>query len=361
MSKPILELHRRLSRLGVDALLFNTSEASASATVRYLSGFTGSDATLLLTPNERHLFTDGRYKIQVARQTTGFRTHVVTKKIDALAGTLSGLAVRRLGIEASRITYEFANALVRRVGDLQLIPLKREFLEGIRLRKTPEEKAIIQRAAEIASAACRDVIASGLSGKRETEVAGALETQFRNRGAEKIAFDTIVASGERSALPHGMASERVIGRGELVVIDYGCRVDGYHSDETVTAITGSPNPDQGRIHEVVYSAHMTALERVKPGIRARQLDGIAREVVEKAGFGRYFVHGLGHGVGLDIHEPPSLSQRGRGILDEGMVFTIEPGVYVEGIGGVRLESLVYLGSDGPQLLSQMPKDLICVE
>jgi Xaa-Pro aminopeptidase len=251
--------------------------------------------------------------------------------------------------------------LLRRLPALEVIPLKRDLLEALRIRKTSEEREKIREAATIASSACHKVIKGGLVGRRETEVAGELEALFRSAGAEGIAFDTIVASGKRSALPHGKASDRVIGPQQMVIVDFGCRFQGYNSDETITCITGEASPEQAKIHQTVYDAHMRALDAAKVGVRARSVDSVARKSIEKAGYGKYFLHGLGHGVGLEIHEPPYLSPRGRGFLEEGMVFTIEPGIYVEGIGGVRLESLVFLESTGPDILSQMPKDLIACE
>lgn len=358
MNSKLLSLHERLPRLGVDALLFNTSEIVSSTNLRYLSGFSGSDAAMLVTRTERHLFTDGRYKTQARQEARGFRVHVVRNKLDSLTRTLSSARLRIIGVESSRVSYEFMAQLKGRLPELEVILLKRNFVEGLRIRKTTEEKEKIGEAAAIASAACRKVVDGGLVGKRETEVAGELEALFRNAGAEGIAFDTIVASGERSALPHGKASERVIGPQQLVVIDFGCRFEGYNSDETVTCFTGSPSPEQVKIHQAVYDAHMKALDAAKIGVRARELDAVARKSIEEAGYGKYFLHGLGHGVGMEIHEPPYLSPRGRGVLEEGMVFTIEPGIYVEGIGGVRLESLVFLERTGPEMLSQMPKDLI---
>jgi Xaa-Pro aminopeptidase len=360
MTEQLLGLHRRLERLGVDALLFNTSEAVASVNVRHLSGFTGSEAAILITLTERHLFTDGRYKTQAAQQAQGFRIHVVRNKLDSLARSIASARIGRLGIEASRVSHEFITSLMRRAPHMEPVPLSRNFLDDLRVHKSPEEKELIKQAAEMASAACRLVLESGLVGKKEVEVAAELESEFRRRGAEKAAFDTIVASGPRSALPHGQPSERVIGHGELIVVDYGCRFAGYHSDETVTAVTGQPSAEQKAIHQAVYEAHMRALEQIKPGVSARQIDAIARQAIGDAGYGKYFVHGLGHGVGLEIHEPPYLSRRGRGPLEEGMVFTVEPGVYIEGLGGVRLESLVYLDRSGPEVLSQMSKDLISV-
>ncbi|HTY22339.1 MAG TPA: Xaa-Pro peptidase family protein [Desulfomonilaceae bacterium] len=356
--KPLHNLHKRLERLGIDALLFNTSETMSSYNVRYLTGFTGSEAAILITRGEWFLFTDGRYKTQAKQQAPEFRVRVVRNKLDALARTIKAAGVQRLGVEAQRVSYDFIASLSRRLQEVKLVSLNRTFLEHLRIRKTSDEKMKIQRAAHIAALACKEIVGRGLSGKREIEVAAELETEMRRNGAEAVAFESIVASGERSALPHGEPSDRVIGRGELVIIDYGCRLEGYHSDETVTCVTGEPSDKQKKIHNAVYEAHMRALDAAKPGIRAREMDGIARRSITDAGFGNYFLHGLGHGVGLEIHEPPYLSPRGRGVLEQGMVFTIEPGVYLEGQGGVRLESLVYLDRQGPELLSEMPKDLI---
>jgi Xaa-Pro aminopeptidase len=360
MTGPSLTLHTRLKRLGVDAFLFNTSEATPALNVRYLSGFTGSDATVVITQSERHLFTDGRYKTQAGEEARAFRVHVVRSKLDAVARTLIAAGVRKLGIEGARLSYDFVKGLLKRIKNLEPVSLKRPFLDDLRARKDPAEKARIQRAADIATTACRQVIEAGLVGHPEFRVAAELEARFKSEGAEKIAFETIVAAGLRSALPHGRPSDRPIGAGELVIIDYGCCVDGYHSDETVTCITGKPTPAQEDMHRAVYTAHMRALEFVRPGVHVRAVDGVARRSIDESGFGKYFLHGLGHGVGLEIHEPPFLSRRGRGTLEEGMVFTIEPGVYIEGVGGVRLESLVYLGAQGPELLSGMPKDLLRV-
>jgi Xaa-Pro aminopeptidase len=241
---------------------------------------------------------------------------------------------------------------------VELVPLKREFLENLRIRKSDEERDKIKKAASIASSACREVVESGLAGKTESEVAAELELLFRRKGASGIGFDTIIASGERGALPHGIATEKVIQQGELVVMDFGCKFQGYQSDETVTCSIGSPTSEQKKIHRAVYDAHMKALDAVKEGVKVRRLDGIARQSIEEAGYGRFFIHSLGHGLGLETHEPPYLSPKGRGVLKQGMVFTIEPGIYIEGVGGIRLESLVYLSPSGPEVLSEMPKDLI---
>ena len=358
MTTKAYSLHQRLSRLGVDALLFNTSEVLPSTNLRYLTGFSGSDASILITRAERILFTDGRYKTQVQEEVPDFRARVVRNKPAAVAAAVKSSGVKRLGIEGQRVSYEFVAHLVRRLPQVEVVPLKRKFLEDLRICKDAVEKASIKKAASLASEACREVVDGGLAGRREIDVAADIETRFRIKGAEGIAFETIVASGVRSALPHGTATEKTIEPGDLVIIDFGCRYQGYCSDETVTCCVSTPSAEQKKIHGAVYEAYMHALEAVREGVKVRDLDRIARESLDAAGFGEYFIHGLGHGVGMEIHEPPYLSPRGRGVLRPGMVFTIEPGVYLEGTGGVRLESLVYLRDDGGEVLCEMPKELV---
>lgn len=360
MTNRLFSLHTFLQRKRLDAILLNTSEFLSSVNLTYFSGFIGSDASVLITPTERHLFTDGRYKTQARQQAKGFLVHVVKRKIDALARSLEAMAIHRLGIEGNRVSYEFVETLARRLPSIEVVPLPRQFTENIRLCKSAEELAKIKKAAQIASEACQTVLQAGITGRTEAEVAADLERLFRILGADGIAFDTLVASGPRSALPHGKPSSRVIGPGELVVLDYGCKYEGYNSDETVACINGKPSNYQQKMCQAVYEAHERSLDSVRVGVKVRELDNVARHSIEKAGFGDNFLHGLGHGIGMEVHEPPSLSQRGRGVLKEGMVFTIEPGVYVEGLGGVRLESLVHLSGQGPEILSRMPKELILV-
>lgn len=360
-NKALESIHGRLARLKVDALLFNTSEITPSSNLKYLSGFTGSDATIVISRNERRLFTDGRYKTQAHNQSPDFQISVNRNKLDSIAYFVKKLNIKKLGIEGNRVSFSFIEALQRRLPNVEFKPLSRDFLEGLRSVKQPLEKEIITKAAHIASDACRQVIEAGLEGRAEKDVAHDLENAFLIAGAEDIAFKTIVASGERGALPHGLASSKTIKSGELVVIDYGCKLDGYHSDETVTCIVGKASKEQRNIHSAVYDAHMKAFDAARAGMAVTELDSIARQVIDKAGYGGYFMHGLGHGVGMDIHEPPFLSPRGRGKLKEGMVFTIEPGIYIEGLGGVRLESLVYLDKSGAQNLSRMTKELIKID
>jgi Xaa-Pro aminopeptidase len=354
-------LQDRLQNLKVDALLFNTSEDVTSFNLTYVTGFSGSDGAALIGERELHFFTDGRYKSQVSGEITGFTVHVVRRKLESIVRAVKRNRVRRLGIEAARTTYAFVTALQRRLPSTEVLALDRRFLEDLRICKGTEETAKVARAAEIASSCCQAIVDGGLRGKRESHVAAQLEALFKENGSQGFAFETIVASGERSVLPHGSATDKVIAPQDLVVIDYGCRFAGYNSDETVTCSVGEPQEDQQRIFRAVRDAHDRAIDALKPGMEAREVDRIARRSIEKAGFGKYFLHGLGHGVGLEVHEAPSVSPYGKRALEEGMIFTIEPGVYIEGIGGVRLESLIAMKRTGPEILSKMPKDLIRVD
>ncbi len=356
----MIQIQSKLGRLAVDAVLFNSSEVLPSTNLLYLTGFTGSDASLLITATEGLLITDGRYKTQAKEETSGLQIRIVRNRLEAVARRLRLRKLSRLGVEASRVSHEFIGQLIKRVPGLEIVALKTQFLERLRIRKTSEERDKIKKAAAIASAACRQILQSGLDGKKESDVAGDLELLFRRGGAEGIAFPTIIASGSRGALPHGTASNKLIKAGELVVVDFGCKFEGYSSDETVTCVVGRPSGEQKKIHKAVYDAHMKVLDAVKEGIGVRELDKIARTSIHEDGYGKYFLHGLGHGVGLETHEAPYLSPRGKGVLQEGMVFTVEPGIYIEDYGGVRLESLVYLGASGPEILSEMSKELISV-
>lgn len=344
--------------MSIDAMLFTTSEITESVNLRYFTGFTGSDAALLITPSERHFITDGRYGSQAKEQTSGLHIHVERSKLDALVRLLRKFKVENLGVEAGRLSYQFAREIERRAKTV-LTPLKPQFIANLRIRKTPEELAIISQAAAIASAACEELLSEGLIGKQEIVVARRLEELFIQGGADGVAFNTIVASGMRSALPHGVASEKPIQKGELVILDYGCTLKDYHSDETVTVKTATkPTKEEAHLVRAVQTAHDAALAAAVPGVKAADLDKVARESLRKEGYGQYFTHSLGHGLGLEVHEPPSLSPRGQGDLQEGMVFTIEPGIYIEGVGGARLESLVYMSADGPKVLSKMKKKLL---
>jgi Xaa-Pro aminopeptidase len=351
----------KLAGSGLGGILFCTSESIISTNVRYVSNFSGSDACILITQTEAHLFTDGRYKTQAKVESGGFHVHVVQDKAEAIGRTLKRLSGTRIGIEASRVSYDFVLLLKKKIPYINFEPINKRKLEDFRALKTNEEMEIIRKASGIASDACRELIEQGVVGRRENDLAASLEGLYRRKGAEGSSFDTIVVSGIRSALPHGKPTDKVVERNEFITIDYGCKFQGYCSDETISGFSGTPDNMQRKVHEAVYEGHMRSLDAVKVGMSCKRIDAIARDTIAEKGFGRYFLHGLGHGVGMEIHESPRLSPMSTRFLEEGMVFTIEPGIYIEGFGGVRLESLVFLSSSGPEVLSRMPKELIPVK
>lgn len=336
----------------VDAIVFfNMSN------VRYLSGFTGSDGAVLLGSEAAWFLTDSRYTTQASREVTGCPTVEYRIKLDGIAELAAGQGWQRIGFEAEHTTVAALNALSARLPDVALVPIGEE-LSQLRIIKDADELELLDRTARIASEALLASLASLRPGTVEREFALELEFAMRRAGADDKSFDFIVASGERGALPHGRASGKDIARGELVTMDFGAVFGGYHSDETVTVAVGEPDDRQREIYGVVKEAHDRALAAVRPGVEFRELDRIARGFIEEKGFGAYFGHGLGHGVGLDVHEKPVVSPRGEGVVEEGMVFTIEPGIYIPGWGGVRIEDTVAVTGDGYRLLTRVPKELI---
>jgi Xaa-Pro aminopeptidase len=225
----------------------------------------------------------------------------------------------------------------------------------LRLHKSPDEIDAIASAAGLNVAGFAEIEAMIRPGVREKDIALALEFALRQLGAEEKAFDIIVASGLRGAMPHGVASDKKLAEGELVTIDFGCRLRGYHSDETVTLALGQASAELRTLFDVVLEAHDLALAAVAPGVALTELDRLARDHIKTCGYGDYFGHGLGHGVGLEIHEGPTVSPRSTAIAEAGMVFTIEPGIYLPGVGGVRIEDMVLVTTDGHQALTKIPK------
>jgi Xaa-Pro aminopeptidase len=240
--------------------------------------------------------------------------------------------------------------------DWQWLPLQDE-IQSLRLHKSANEIRLIETAAELNLAGFAEIRHMIRPGVREVEIALALEFALRKHGAEEKAFDIIVASGERGALPHGVASDKLLAEGELVTIDFGCRYSGYHSDETVTFALGCVADELRRMYDIVQEAHDRAIAAVAPGIVLAELDRIARDYIKGCGYAEYFGHGLGHGVGLAVHEAPVVASRSKAVAEAGMVFTVEPGIYVPGTGGVRIEDMVLVTADGHQVLTKIPKTL----
>jgi len=348
-------LHRRqkvadlLAELDLDALVFCKAE-----NIRYLCNFTGSDGALIAFSDQQVFLTDSRYTTQAHAEVSADSICEYTVKVDGIIEQIRAHGAGRIGFEAE-LPYRIVKEL-RDKGDPSWQWLDcHEELHGLRMHKSPEEIHWIDAAASLHLAALAEVEPLIRPGRRELDVSMALEFALRRLGAEEKAFDIIVASGVRGAMPHGIASDKILGEGELVTIDFGCRLKGYHSDETVTLSMGDVPDELKTIYDAVLEAHDLALSAVAPGVALVELDRIAREHIKACGYGNYFGHGLGHGVGLEIHEAPTLSPRSKTIAEAGMVFTIEPGIYVPGLGGVRIEDMVLVTAEGRQTLTKIPK------
>lgn len=322
--------------------------------IRYLTGFTGTNGACLVGPSERVFLTDFRY-VERAEAEVGEgweRPPAERDFVPQLAARMGG----RVGFEDGKLTVRQLGKLRETVGDAaELVPAG-DLVEELRAVKDEGEIDRIAAAAELTDEVYRWAIERGLAGRSEREVARACEARIREQGADP-SFPPIVAAGPNGALPHAEAGEREIGSGELVVFDMGAQLDGYCSDCTRTFATGDPGDDARELYELVRSAQAAALEAVRPGIGGREADAAARRPIEAAGHGERFGHGLGHGVGLEVHEGPRLAASSEDELRAGNVVTVEPGVYLAGRFGVRIEDLVVVGRDGNRNLSGLPKEL----
>ena len=339
----------------LDGFLFTSLE-----NIRYLSGFTGSDAAVLLTEKESFFLTDSRYWTQAEGEVKGAEIVRYKKKVDGIASLFSSLKLKAIGFEAASLTVSFHRALSERLeGGVRLHPMEEE-IKSLRMVKDEEELALMRKAIQISSDAFQHALKTLKVGTLEEEIAFEMEFHMKKNGADALGFDIIVASGKRSALPHGKASQKRIERGDFVLFDFGSRFQGYHSDETCTVICGPPTSEQKTIFQLVKEAHDKAVALVRPGVSIHEVDAAARDHIRSGGYGDYFGHGLGHGVGLAVHEDPTINAENKNVLQEGMVFTIEPGVYVPNLGGVRLEDMVRVTSQGTEVLTYLPKELIVV-
>jgi len=340
-ARDILGIH------GLDALLFTDLY-----NIRYLSGFSGTDAALLLTATDAWFLTDSRYTTQAVTETgLPVRTHQL--KSVGIANLLQELALKRVGFESDDISFAFYTELHSAAPDVEWLPVNET--NRLRSRKDADELSCIAQAAEFNASAIEAILPVIVSGARERDIALALEIALRQQGGEEKGFDFIVASGERGALPHGVASERKIAVGELLTLDFGTRFRGYYSDETVTFAVGQVSDHLRRLHAIVLEAHDRAIAAVEPGRPLREIDAVARNYIAAQGYGDFFGHGLGHGVGLQVHEWPRLSPRAQGVAEVGMVFTVEPGIYLPDVAGVRIEDIVAVTDEGCRVLTRVPK------
>jgi Xaa-Pro aminopeptidase len=346
------DLAARLPALKVEALL-----VTSPANVRYLSGYTGSNGLVLLLPQETHLFTDPRYALAV--QELPGKVHIAKGPlVDAAAKLVKRKRLKKIGFESAWTSYEqFAKLKDGLPLGASLVPAGR-VVEERRMLKSPTEIASIRKSVEINSKAYERVLKRLRPGVSEQDVAAEIDFQQKILGAEKASFDTIVAAGPHSALPHAHPTSHRIGRNELLLIDMGAYLDGYASDMTRVVHIGQPPKKIRDMYRAVLEAQLAGIAAVREGTAAGKVDAAARGVLKKYKLDHAFVHSTGHGLGLEIHEPPRIGRNDKTRLQEGMAITIEPGVYIEGLGGIRIEDTVLVTKNGCEVLTPTTKELV---
>ncbi|MEC1180549.1 Xaa-Pro peptidase family protein [Metasolibacillus meyeri] len=348
----LAKLRQALIDEKIDALLI-TNDYNR----RYMTGFTGTAGVAIVSKDDAVFITDFRYTEQAAEQVKDFR--IVQHSgliIDEVAKQAALMGVQTLGFEKEALTYG-TYALYKNAVKAEFVPTA-GLIEKIRLIKTEQEITIIKAACEIADQAFTHILGFIEPGKTELEVSNELEFFMRKQGATSSSFDIIVASGVRSALPHGVATNKIIEKGDFVTLDFGALYNGYISDITRTIAVGQPSEKLVEMYNVVLESQLLALEKVGPGMTGIEADAVARDYLTSKGYGEAFGHSTGHGIGLEVHEGPGLSFRSETVLEPGMAVTIEPGVYLPGIGGVRIEDDILITATGNEKLTHSTKDLI---
>lgn len=356
MKRRLRALREAMRRRGLSALAVTDMK-----NVRYLTGFTGSAGACLVSMRSAVFITDFRYRAQAAKEAAPeYRRAEHSSLIEGLAREMRRIRADALAFEEDRLTYGAFRRMRKLAKGVRLKPTS-GLAAGLRLRKDSGEIQKLRRGAGINAEALGDAVNAIRPGRAESEIALDLEAAMRKRGASGPAFDTIVASGPRSALPHGVASSRKVKKGDLVTIDFGAVVSGYHADTTRVFSLGKPSPRGEKIYHIVLEAQMAAVEAVRPGASCGHVDKAARDVIKRRGYGDAFGHGTGHGLGLDVHEAPRLGPGVKEELKPGMVVTVEPGIYLPGWGGVRIEDMVLVTERGRQVLTRsITKELIAL-
>lgn len=352
------ELQRRRGALrgALKPLRATSILVTALPNVRYLSGFTGSNGAVLITPDRELLFTDPRYQVQAPLQSDCDVKIAKGPLMPAVAGWIKRLKINRLAFEQTRISFLEYALLKEQLPGVKLQPAP-AVVEQLRQVKSSEEIAAIRDSVQVNSAALEAALKTLKPSSTEAGLAAEIDYRMRRAGAESTAFETIVAAGERTALPHAQPTGERITGGQLLLVDMGARVAGYCSDMTRTFSVGKIDTASRRMYEAVLQAQLAALQSVKAGVKCSRVDRAARDVLRKYGLERAFVHSTGHGLGLEIHEGPRIGRKEDTVLQAGMVITIEPGVYIEGSGGVRIEDTVAVTPNGCEILTPTTKEL----
>jgi Xaa-Pro aminopeptidase len=357
MGNSFYETRQKISRKILDSSHIDGIFFSSLENIRYLCGFTGSDGAFVLTQKESFFLTDSRYWTQADEEVKGSQIIHYKKKMEGIFSLLFDLKLRKIAFESASLPFSAYQFLIERLGDeAKLFPLQDE-LKNFRAVKDAHELTLIRKAIDISSNAFFQITEILKEGVVEREVALEMESFMKRSGADVIGFDIIIASGKRSALPHGKASGKRIEKGDFILIDFGSGFQGYHSDQTRTVVCGNPSSEQRKIYQIVKEAHDKAMEKVRPGIPIDVVDGAARDHIQNQGYGEYFGHGTGHGIGLAVHEDPVVNGENKALLQEGMVFTIEPGIYIPDRGGVRIEDMVLVTSHGAEVLTYLPGEV----
>jgi len=353
--RKIVELRALMSEKGIDALLIEKQE-----NYFYLTGMSGEDSFCVVTHQKVVMIVDFRFTSQAKAQAPDCEVFEYSGDVFATLNTMfHDLGVSRIGYDPESTTCSRFAQAEKKIFNVKFIDAS-GLLETLRICKSEDEMEIIKKAVGIADSAFSSSLPFIRPGVAELDVAAEIEYRMRKLGASGPSFETIVASGARGALPHGVASEKIIKFGEAVTIDFGAVYNGYCSDMTRTVFVGTPKPQMKRIYEIVLVAQKNALAGCLAKATSREVDAIARGIISQAGFGENFGHGTGHGVGVEIHEAPRLNSRSEIELQEGMVVTVEPGIYLPDVGGVRIEDMVLIGEAGPIILTQTTKEMLVI-
>lgn len=345
------KLRGEMAKQNIESLL-----VTSSYNLRYITNFTGSAGLALVTQEQAFFITDFRYTEQASKQVAEFEViQAKTNLLEEAAEKAKELGIKVLAFEQDFVTYSSYLQYQEKMA-AELYPVS-GLIEKLRMIKTPEEISILKAAAKIADDAFEHICGFIKAGQTELEISNELEFFIRKQGAASSSFDTIVASGLRSALPHGVATDKVVEHGDMITLDYGALYNGYISDITRTVAVGEPSEKMKEIYQVVLDAQVLGVEKIGPGMTGIEADAIARDYIKSKGYGEAFGHSTGHGIGLEVHEGPGLSFKSQTVLESGMAVTVEPGIYLPGIGGVRIEDDILITESGNERLTNSTKEL----
>ena len=353
MNKRVQPFLDKMQEKELDGMIINNLK-----NVYYLTGFWGSNGTVFISRDRQVLVTDARYIIAAKQEVTGFEIFAERDELAAIAKIAKDMGLSRIGFE-DEISVSYYHRMQTAFEGLELVP-QTQFVEALRMIKDETEIATIRKACSISDQAFHDALEFIKPGKTEIEIANFLDFRMRELGAAGLSFDTILASGINSSKPHAHPMHKPVGLGEAITMDFGCLYEHYVSDMTRTIYLGHVSDEQAEIYNTVLKANQALIDQAKAGLGFRDFDKIPRDIIMEAGYGQYFTHGIGHGIGLDIHEEPYFSQTSTEVIKSGMVLTDEPGIYIEGKYGVRIEDDILITETGCELLTLAPKELIVI-